>query len=386
MAPASARVGGVEAPTLTDGTVTLRAHRADDVDALVVQCSDPEMGRWTTVPVPFTRAHAVDWVTSRAQAWADGQGELTLVVEVGGVLAGQVGLRPDGAGAAEIGYGLAAAARGRGVMSAALRLAVAWAFESLGVEVVHWQAHVGNWDSRRVAWATGFTIEGKVRRLCPHRGERRDSWIGSIRADDPMMPSIRWLEVPELRSGSVVLRPHVAEDSVRVAEACAHDSTQAWLPDLPSPYTLADAVEYVESREEQHAAGLGLYWALADAASDQLLGAMGVMGLGAGASRSGEVGYWAHPDSHGRGAMTEAVRLAARHALLPADDGGLGLQRVFARVAAGNEASARVLVKAGFTEVGVDRCAERLRDGSVVDFLRFDLVAAELDAPGDEVT
>ena len=40
------------APTLTDGVVTLRAHRPEDVDEIFVQGSDPVMQQWTTVPVP----------------------------------------------------------------------------------------------------------------------------------------------------------------------------------------------------------------------------------------------------------------------------------------------------------------------------------------------
>lgn len=366
------------APTLTDGTVTLRPHRTGDADALVEQCSDPEMQRWTRVPVPFTHPHAQEWIGGRARDWETGSGELTFVIEVDGKLAGQVGLRPDGEGAAEIGFGLGVACRGRGVMSGAVRLALAWAFESLGVSVVHWKAQTGNWDSRRVAWACGFTLEGRVRGLLPHRGERRDAWVGSIAAGDPMRPTNPWFEVPELRSPQVVLRAHTESDLVRLAEACAHPSTQEWLPDLPSPYTLAHAAEYVLGREEQHAVGAGLYWALADPESNQLLGAVGVMGPVGGTSLSREVGYWTHPDARGRGAMTEAVRLASRHALLPADVGGMGLQRVFARVAAGNESSVRVVLGAGYTEVGLDRQAERLRDGRVVDFRRFDLLASEL--------
>ena len=366
------------APTLTDGTVTLRAHRADDADALVEQCSDPEMARWTRVPVPFGHADADAWIAGRAQDWAAGTGELTFVIETGGVLVGQVGLRPDGEGAAEIGFGLGAAHRGQGVMSRAVRLAVAWAFASFDIQVVHWRAQVGNWTSRRVAWACGFTMEGRVRGLLPHRGERRDAWIGSIRPGDPMSPATRWLDVPTLTSPTVVLRGHVETDATRVAEACNHPSTQQWLPDLPSPYTHADALEYVAGRDEQHAVGAGLYWAVADPASDELLGAIGVMGPVGSTSPSREVGYWTHPDARGRGVMTAAVRLASRHALLAADDGGLGLHRLFVRVAAGNDASARVAEAAGFTEVGLDRSAERLRDGHVVDFRRFDLLASEL--------
>ena len=54
-----------------------------------------------------------------------------------------------------------------------------------------------------------------------------------------------------------------------------------------------------------------------------------------------EIGYWAHPAARGRGVMTEATRLVARHTLLPYEDGGLGHHRVSLRAAAGNAASNR---------------------------------------------
>jgi hypothetical protein len=49
-----------DVPTLTDGVVTLRAHRPDDVPALLEQAVDPLMVQWTTVPVPASEdsAHA----------------------------------------------------------------------------------------------------------------------------------------------------------------------------------------------------------------------------------------------------------------------------------------------------------------------------------------
>jgi RimJ/RimL family protein N-acetyltransferase len=370
----------VQSPTLTDGTVALRPHRADDVHAVVEQATDACTTRWTTVPSPYTAAMAADWVASRERAWATGTGELTFVVELAGRFAGQVGLRPDGEGAAEIGFGLSAWARGRGAMARAVRLTLAWGFEDLGLEVVHWHAQVGNWASRRVAWACGFTVEGQVRGLLSQRGERRDAWVGSIQPADDMRPSTRWLDVPELRGEAVVLRRHRDEDALRIAEACAADSTQRWLPALPAPYTILDAATYLAGREEQHAQGEGVYWAVADPCEGRLLGAIGLMALNT-SGRSGEIGYWVHPDARGRGVAVEAVRLAARHGLLPAEDGGLGLSRVLIRVAEGNEASRRVALGAGFRQVGRDRRAERLRDGSTPDFLRFDLLPEELPEP-----
>jgi RimJ/RimL family protein N-acetyltransferase len=366
----------VQAPTLTDGTVTLRAHRPGDVDAVLKLVSDPLNVRWTRLPAPYTRQMAREWVASRSRAWA-GDGERTFAVEVGGRLAGQVGLRPDSAGAADIGYLLAPWARGRHLMSGAVRLALQWGFAEAGLEVVHWRSYVGNWASRRVAWACGFTVEGRVRALEDQRGERRDSWIGSILPGQDMSPGSPWFDVPALSGGGVVLRRHLDDDVVRIAQACRAPSTQAWLPLLPSPYTLVEAVGYVAGREEEHASGHGIYWAIADPDDDRLLGAIALMGMSRH-SVGAEIGYWVHPDSRGRGAGTTATRLVARHALLPAEEGGCGLTRVLLRVADGNDASRRVAEKAGFTLVGRDRAAERLRDGRLADFLRYDLLASDL--------
>jgi hypothetical protein len=73
--------------------------------------------------------------------------------------------------------------------------------------------------------------------------------------------------------------------------------------------------------------------------------------------------------------------LVARHSLLPLEEGGLGLPRVVVRAARSNIASQRVALNAGFRPAGVDRAGEILRDGSVQDLLRFDLLPQELRVP-----
>ncbi len=107
---------------------------------------------------------------------------------------------------------------------------------------------------------------------------------------------------------------------------------------------------------------------------------MALSGLGSGLSATGEVGYWVHPDARRRGVATRAVRAVTRHALLGLDEGGLGLRRVLLRVAEGNTASEGVARAVGFTRVGRDRDAARTGAGRVVDHLRFDLLAEEMDA------
>jgi len=376
-------------PTITDGEdpdpVTLRRHRPEDVEPCLQMCTDPDMQRWTTVPVPYARADAEYFVgTAMPRGWAEGT-EWGFAVEAhddddAARFAGNLGLRPNGAGAAEVAFALAPWARGRGVMSRAVRLLLRWGFEERDLHVVHWRAHVGNWPSRRVAWATGFRVEGTVRGLLAARGQLHDSWIGSIVRGEPLEAATRWLDVPELRGAGVVLRRWREDDVPRVAEACADPESQTWLPLLPSPYTLADAQWYVGSREEEHARGTGLYWCVATAGDDRCIGSIALMGL-AGEAPAPEIGYWTHPDARGRGVMTEATRLVLRHAAVDLEEGGLGLPRVSLRAAAGNAASNAVAVAAGMTRTGLARGAERLRDGRVVDFVLYDVLASEVEAP-----
>ena len=91
----------------------------------------------------------------------------------------------------------------------------------------------------------------------------------------------------------------------------------------------------------------------------------------------GEIGYWAHPQARGRGVISEAVRLAVRHAFVPLADGGLGRRRLRLNVADGNLPSRAGGAARGFVEVGRDRLAERLGDGSYVDLVRYDLLESE---------
>lgn len=172
-------------PVLRDGDdLVLRAHRSEDADAVVEQCVDPLSIAMTTVPTPYVRADAESFIAAVAQDWAQSR-TASFAVELDGRFAGTVDLRLREAGWAETGYGLHPAARGRGVMTRALRLVLGWGFTELGLAGVHWEAVAGNEASWRVAQACGFRREGEVRGFLVHRGERRDGWIGSLLADDP---------------------------------------------------------------------------------------------------------------------------------------------------------------------------------------------------------
>ena len=98
---------------------------------------------------------------------------------------GNIDLRPDGDGGAEVGYLLAPWARGHGHAARALRLVCTWAFSALEVQVVTWYAYAGNDASLHTARTVGFQVPDHVfRAYGAQRGERRDAWIGTLTPED----------------------------------------------------------------------------------------------------------------------------------------------------------------------------------------------------------
>ena len=341
------------APERTDGVVTLRAFRADDVDDMVVMGRDPLSARYTSVPRPYERRHAEQWVAEPGA----GLGSLACwAVEAPGDdggprFAGTIDIREGPPPA--VGYLLAPWARGRGHMARAVRLATRWAFDEAGLPVVHWNAHVGNLASWRVAHACGFTFRGEIPLSVRHRGELLDAWHATLLATDDGRPRTTWWPTPELEGPTVRLRPTNDADVPRIVEACTDARTRHWDPALPDPYTEDSARAFVHSGPLRASLGRRVAWAVTGPADDRLLAHIGIFRLADALNPTGaEIGYWAHPDARGRGVVGAALELVVAHAFTPVADGGLGRHRLQIGTAWGNAASRHVAERAGFTLVG----------------------------------
>jgi RimJ/RimL family protein N-acetyltransferase len=367
-----------DVPRLGDGVVTLRAHRLDDVDAVVEQCRDPLSIRWTTVPLGYTRDDARRFVTEAMPGGWETDQEWGFAVEAldgdRPRFGGTVALRDRGERRAEVAYGAHPWVRGRGLMERALRLLLDWGFAEKDLLTVVWWANRGNWASRRLAWRLGFGIEGGPRGWLPQRGELMDAWVGSLLRDDTREPRSEWLDVPRILGTKVVLRPYRDDDVPRMVEGCADARTRYWLTQMPDPFTEDDARGFIEGRVEQRAKGEGVTWAVADPETDELVGNLAMFDRWRGEA---ELGYWTHPGARGRGVMTEACGLAVRHAFVPVEDGGLGLRRLRVMAAEGNTASVRVVEANGFIRVGRSRRRIPLGDDTYTDGLLYDLLAEE---------
>jgi len=359
-----------QAPTLTDGTVTIRAHREDDAQGSYEQCQDPVSQQWTTVPIPYAMDDALTFVGEiMPKGWAD-DSEWGFAVEAEGRYAGTISLRNEGDGRAEIAYGSHPWVRGTGVMERALRLMLEWGFNERGLRTVIWLANEGNWPSRKVAWRLGFTFEGSLRRWLPQRGELRNAWVGTLLRDDPMEPQKPWLTSPVLEADGLRLRPWRDTDVPRIVEACSEAVTQRWLGQLPAPYDVQAGEDFLASTRLRAANGEAMNWAVVDPADDDaVLASVGWFNWTPNVEC--EVGYWTHPDARGRRVATRATAAVVRYALEE-----LGVQRVMAFAAVDNVASRRVIEACGFTQYGVERLGAWVRDGRE-DMALYDVLATE---------
>jgi RimJ/RimL family protein N-acetyltransferase len=169
----------------------------------------------------------------------------------------------------------------------------------------------------------------------------------------------------ELRDGDLVLRPWTEDDVDAMVAGCNDPDVARWIPTIPSPYTMQDALAFIrgEVRPDQQALAIEL--------DGRVVGGIG-MGLNSHDYRA-TMGYWIAASDRGQGVCTRALRLLSRHAL---DD--LDVQRVQLITDPDNVASQRVAQKVGFQREGVLRAHLRHPDGRIRDSVMFSLLPGEL--------
>ena len=209
--------------------LVLSVPTGDDLDRITDICQDADIQEWTFVPRNYQRSDAQFFVEQVvAKGWSEGR-ELTWAIREADAgappdLVGMLGITlsgPEGARTGEVGYWLAAAARGRGTMTRAVAALIDTAFDPSGplaLSALRWRCDihetshgpVPNWASWKVAWSLGFQREGRVRRFLPNDGRLHDGWIATLLPDDPREPRAPW-DGP-VETGGVL--PLVAHDGV----------------------------------------------------------------------------------------------------------------------------------------------------------------------------
>jgi len=151
---------------LGDGTVALRAWRPEDAEAIALACRDPLIARFTSVGSGFTAGDARLWLAAQTARISSGElAPFAITVPPEETAVGSVSLQRFAWGhrRGEVGYWLAAPARGRGLATRAVNVVTAWGFAALELQRLDLLADVGNRASQRVAELAGFTREGILR-------------------------------------------------------------------------------------------------------------------------------------------------------------------------------------------------------------------------------
>ena len=173
------------------------------------------------------------------------------------------------------------------------------------------------------------------------------------RADDRDTSSLVTIETPRLR-----LRGVTQADAEALASLCADREVAAGTLTVPHPYTIEDAHAFIRQCGRRLMDRTGYHWGVETKAGGELVG-----GVSIEVNKehlSAEAGYLIGKAHWGNGYAPEALQHVMRWGFET-----LGLNRVHAHCMAWNEASARVMLKAGMLEEG------RLK-GAVLTWGRFE--------------
>ena len=169
-------------PALSDGVIRLRPWTEEDIPARVEAFQDPDIIRWTDVPVPYTEQIAREQLRSMENRRLAGRAIFLAILDatseelLGGVHIYQAHKPSIG----EIGYAVFQHARGRGVATRSVRLLANWALQNLGYQRLQIWTFVGNAASQRVAEKVGFKRDRVLRSYADIRGERVDAVMFSL--------------------------------------------------------------------------------------------------------------------------------------------------------------------------------------------------------------
>ena len=178
--------------------------------------------------------------------------------------------------------------------------------------------------------------------------------------DAPERPELR-VDLPRIQTARLLLRQHEDADVPDLSRVLNDMDVARYTLRMPHPYTEDSARDFLRISRIGRAAGVSRVWAMTLRESGQLVGGIG---LRIDASQGiAELGYSLGKAWWGKGFATEAALAVTRHGFEV-----LKLHKVLACWFVGNEASGRVLEKAGFVREGIRR-GQAIRFGKRLDLV-----------------
>lgn len=168
----------------------------------------------------------------------------------------------------------------------------------------------------------------------------------------------------ELKSGDIILRPLRMSDAERMAELADNEKISRNLRDgFPNPYTLADAVSFLQKFTSQDPVTFfGIEFKGEYVGNISLVPCQDIYRM------SAEIGYFIGEPYWNKGIVTTAVNLIIRYGFEH-----LGILRIQTGIFEYNLASQRVLEKCGFVKEGVFRKSV-IKQGKLWDEVRYALL------------
>lgn len=162
------------------GEYVIRDWTADDADSIVRYANNRKVAMWLRdrFPSPYTPADAEVFLGRVANQ----DPRMVFAIATRREAVGGIGLEfgeDVHRFTAELGYWLGEPFWGRGIMTDAVRLFTAWAFEHLAVHRIHAAVFDGNSASARVLEKAGFQREGRLRASVFKNGRTLDQLLYS---------------------------------------------------------------------------------------------------------------------------------------------------------------------------------------------------------------
>jgi ribosomal-protein-alanine N-acetyltransferase len=179
--------------------------------------------------------------------------------------------------------------------------------------------------------------------------------------------------LPRIETARLILRDWAMEDVPALHEICNDQHVSRMTDDIPFPYPLEQARQFVADVIARNAAGTHCVFAVCLKEGGRLLGEMGLWAIEPTHKRA-DIGMVLHRDCRGPGYATEALSAVVDYGFR-----ALGLHRIEGGCFPENEASARVMEKCGLRREGMLK--ERwFRDGEWQDDLVLGIVRRDWEA------
>lgn len=217
----------------------IRQFEESDLELLVERRNHPDVARYQTWTLPYTRdqAEAMFERCARDGFESDKQWMGTLVLSETGEIVGDVVVILSWEGrSAEIGYTLARAHWGHGYAVEAAEALVTGLFEDPRVTRVFGTLHPDNTASARVLERVGMLFEGHTRSSFWVGDENSDDWIYGMTRDDWDAWRYRSTDPPS----EVRLDPITEDTAFRVLSLRTHKTQESFVASMAGSY--ADAL------------------------------------------------------------------------------------------------------------------------------------------------